>query len=36
MKGELSDEDQLVILKSLTNAASQLDEISKTLSDIPK
>lgn len=36
MKGELSDEDQLVILKSLTNAVSQLDEISKTLSDIPK
>lgn len=36
MKGELSEEDQLVILKSLTNAVSQLDEISKTLSDIPK
>lgn len=36
MHGELSDEDQLVVLKSLTNAASQLDEISKTLSDIPK
>lgn len=36
MHGELSDEDQLVILKSLTNAVSQLDEISKTLSDIPK
>lgn len=36
MKGELSDDDQLVILKSLTNAVSQLDEISKTLSDIPK
>ena len=36
MHGELSDDDQLVILKSLTNAVSQLDEISKTLSDIPK
>lgn len=36
MHGELSEEDQLVILKSLTNAVSQLDEISKTLSDIPK
>lgn len=36
MHGELSEEDQLVILKSLTTAVSQLDEISKTLSDIPK
>lgn len=36
MHGELSDDDQVVILKSLTNAVSQLDEISKTLSDIPK
>lgn len=36
MEGELSDEDQLVVLKSLTSAASQLDEISNSIDEIPQ